>query len=80
VTFPRHPPLPQTGETMSDTLTLPPPQIGAPSLGHHTKRWLSRALGSLTEAEDLLDWLAAHGFTERAFVIFGPLEFVVKWR
>ncbi len=65
---------------MTDTQTLPPLTIEAPSLGPQTKVWQSRALGSLAEAEALLDWLAAHGFTERAFVILGPSEFVVKWR
>jgi hypothetical protein len=65
---------------MTDTLTLPALTIEVPSLCPQTKGWQSRALVSLAEAEVLLDWLAAHGFTERAFVILGPSEFVVKWR
>jgi hypothetical protein len=65
---------------MSDTLTLPKLTFESVSHSPQTLRRQSLKLGTLTEVEALLDWLEAHGFTEREFVIVGTSEFVVKWR
>lgn len=42
--------------------------------------WQLTTVTNLSEAEDLLDSLEAHGFTERELVVLGNSCFAVRWR
>lgn len=42
--------------------------------------WQLTPVDSLTDAEELLDCLEAHGHAERELVVLGNSSFVVRWR
>jgi hypothetical protein len=66
---------------MSETLTFNLATIEMPCLtpAKHP-RWSSALVGSLTEAEQLLDVIEADRYRERELLVQGSRAFVVRWR
>jgi hypothetical protein len=71
------------GETTAVGLADP----GAETLtGHNTSRyrtendWQIATLTKLSDAEDLLDYLEAQGYSSREFIVMGNSSFAVRWR
>jgi hypothetical protein len=62
-------------DSASDTLAARHAATPAPA-----GDWQLRTLGSLSEAEILLDCLEARGVAERELVILGQSSFAVRWR
>lgn len=55
------------------------------NLGHShsqltTKDWQIASLASLSDAEDLLDYLEANGYSQRELINLGNRCFAVRWR
>ena len=42
--------------------------------------WQLATVEGLTEAEDMLDSLEAHGYADRELVVLGNSSFAVRWR
>lgn len=45
-----------------------------------TKEWQIASLASLSDAEDLLDYLEANGHSQRELITLGNRCFAVRWR
>jgi hypothetical protein len=54
-----------------------PPAVAAPAV---ESEYSERPVSDLAEAECLLDWLEAEGFTDRQFTATDDGRFVVRWR
>jgi hypothetical protein len=66
---------------MSETLTFNLATIEMPSLTFaNLYRWSSVLVGSLFEAEQLLDVIEADRYRERELIIQGARVFMVRWR
>lgn len=54
--------------------------LGNPQSQPATKDWQMASLASLSDAEDLLDYLEANGHSRRELITLGHRCFAVRWR
>jgi len=62
------------------TATLTPLAGDGPAAGSVVAEWVVAVLDNLSRVEDLLDWLEAHGVTEREVTALADDRFRVRWR